>query len=202
MSETKTLQPETVLGPLLPKGAPRGRSGRKPKKPNKPLGAADEGKRDLVLELHGKGWSLEAIGNEVGMARTKVHQIINKAKKAREQEAALSNPAVLDKYVRPELWVDHGKEKLVILKSETPWALEKMFGIPRGLVRQSFLEKARQTIERHYPHLRKSAVHVAAEKKGEEFFVQIPDWQKQRFDQIIRLCDLLETMTFDGHTSD
>lgn len=198
MSETQLQSPETETssaGESVPVAPPKRKAGR-------PLGAEAAKKRAFVLEKHAAGWALQAISEEVKMPPTQVWQMIKKARVAKEREAALSNPVVLDKYVRPELWADHGNEHMAILKSETAWCLEHMFGIPRGLVSLSFLERARQTIELHYPKLRKSAVHVAADDADKKFFVQIPDWSKKRFDQIIRLCDLLETMTFDGHTSD
>lgn len=191
MNATELEQPGE---PSVSDSAPKRKPGRSP-------GPAAAARRAYVLSMHADGCSLQEIGEELRIARTDVHQIIAKAKVAREQEAALSNPAVLEKYVRPELWADHGGEKLVILKSEIPWALKHMFGIPPGLISHAFLEKAKRTIELHYPKLRKSAVHVAMDHESTKFFVQVPDWAKKRFDQIIRLCDLLETMTFDGDSS-
>lgn len=196
MSETATQQLATAAAATT-----TAKSARK-RKPGRPLGAETAAKRESVLEKHAAGWSLDAIEKETGMPRQQVHQMIAKARIAKEREAALSNPVVLDKYVRPELWADHGSENMVILKAEIPWCLEHMFGIPRGLIAQSFLEQAKRTIELHYPKLRKSAVHVAADDMDKKFFVHIPDWSKKRFEQIIRLCDLLETMTFDGHASE
>lgn len=99
-------------------------------------------------------------------------------------------------------WADHSNEHLPILQAEIPWALEDAFGIPRGLVSANFLEQAKKTLSRHYPRLRKSAVHRAMERTVADlpaFFVHVPDWAKKRFDRTIRLCDLLETMVHDGN---
>lgn len=104
----------------------------------------------------------------------------------------------------PPPWADHGGEHLQIMLSEIPWVLEDMFGIPRGLVSQAFLERARAVIGRHYPKLQKSAIHRAIEGDKDAvkpFFVQIPDWAKKRFDRSLRFCDLIETMMADGNAS-
>lgn len=96
-------------------------------------------------------------------------------------------------------WADWSKEHIDILLVEIPPALQEMFDIPRGLTSKKFLDRARETIRRHYPKFCKSAVHITAEKMP--FFVHIPDWARKRFDRTIRLCDLMETMIADGDSS-
>ena len=94
-------------------------------------------------------------------------------------------------------WVDHGAVHIQLIESEIPWALEHMFGIPRGLVRKEFMDRAKQVLRKRYPRFRKSAIHAAAEA-DDSFFVAIPNSAIRNFDRTIRLCDLIETVMFDG----
>lgn len=94
-------------------------------------------------------------------------------------------------------WVDHGAVHIQIIESEIPWALEYMFDIPRGLVRKEFMDRAKKVLHKRYPRLRKSAIHAAAEA-NDSFFVAIPNSSIRNFDRTIRLCDLIETVMFDG----
>lgn len=94
-------------------------------------------------------------------------------------------------------WVDHGAVHIQLIESEIAWALEHMFGIPRGLVRKEFADRAKKVLHDRYPMLRKSAIHAAAEA-DDSFFVAIPNSSIRNFDRTIRLCDLIETVMFDG----
>jgi len=103
----------------------------------------------------------------------------------------------------PPEWADHSNVNLQIMLAEIPWVLEDVFAIPRGLVSKDFLDKAKDTVSRHYPALRQSAIHRAFKQGNgfDPFFVQIPDWAKRRFDRTLRFFDLIETMMNDGDTS-
>lgn len=131
-----------------------------------------------------------------------------KGKKRGPRKARLPDPAIGEPTSgrprtaeKPDLssgeWVDHGAVHIQIIESEIPWALEHMFGIPRGLVRKDFKDRAKAVLNKRYPRLRKSAIHIASEME-DSFFVALPDWAKKNFDRTIRLCDLIETVVFDG----
>ncbi len=99
-------------------------------------------------------------------------------------------------------WVDHSNVTLTVMKAEIPWAVSKMMNVSRGLTRQRFIEKAKKTLDIYYPQLRKSAAHVMfTPEKGKAagpVFVEIPVPCKLQIEQVIRFCDLIETMVTDG----
>ena len=103
----------------------------------------------------------------------------------------------------PDDWTDHSDHPYQMMAAEIPWALESMFGVPRGLTAKAFTKLAQETISRHYPKFRKSSFHDLLDGNSGvgPFFVHVPDWIESKFRRAIRLCDLVETMIHDGHVA-
>jgi hypothetical protein len=101
-------------------------------------------------------------------------------------------------------WVTHADVHMPIMEAEIAWAVEDMFGIPRGLVSKEFVDAARATVKRHYPLFNRSLLHdllTLGKNSRCGMFVAVPDWAKKRVDRAVRLCDLMETMVADDALS-
>lgn len=126
---------------------------------------------------------------------------------------ALTGPIPIDRSTPPEEsvavpppngWVKHTDVHMPIMEAEIPWAVEDMFGIPRGLVSKEFVDAARATVKRHYPLFNRSLLHdLLTPSKNSRcgMFVTVPDWAKKRVDRAVRLYDVMETMTADDALS-
>jgi len=97
----------------------------------------------------------------------------------------------------PSSWFDHSSKNREIMEAEIAWAMEDLLGMPRGLVRGSFLDRARATIREHYPRLRKSSLRQAFESSKAPISF-IPVHLRQNFERRLRLLDLIETMVQEG----
>lgn len=122
-----------------------------------------------------------------------------------EQAARIGRPprVVDESLVRPgpkDEWADYSDVTLTIMTTEIVYAMEHMLGMSRGLVRQSFLGQAKKVLDKYYPKLRKSAIHkaVVQEDGFSPSLAAVPVACRHRIGQIVRLCDLIETMVIDG----
>lgn len=90
-----------------------------------------------------------------------------------------------------------GHKHPAAIEAELPFAMEDMFGLPRGLLRPQFMAKLRKALNDNHPEIQPSPLTALFMRNGESPFADVPVAGREAFERRMRLLNLLHVVVQD-----